>query len=220
MVRDFLETQPHYKHKEETAMKKYYIKTEQEFIEEFGEDWRKSESIDWNPDGQMDHLFGQEVKTDEFHRFNHWNIYPNMIKTVDITNVQEISRPLQSFGGIVGSSKIEKHIIGEKEMEKEKFMFENEEHFKKVANDIFGITVYEKDVNRAKDKGYIRKSELETLVEEAEAMLYEHFKCHTERVEDLRMCNEYLSQANKIIKQCDRAIEALKTEVNRLGGKV
>lgn len=35
------------------------IKTEKEFLKEFGEDWRTV--VDWNYGGGMDHLFGVEL---------------------------------------------------------------------------------------------------------------------------------------------------------------
>lgn len=35
------------------------IKTEKEFLKEFGEDWRAV--VDWNYRGKMDHLFGVEL---------------------------------------------------------------------------------------------------------------------------------------------------------------
>jgi hypothetical protein len=40
------------------------FKTEQEFIKEFGEHWKRT--VDWNFDGKMDYLFGTELpKQDE-----------------------------------------------------------------------------------------------------------------------------------------------------------
>ena len=42
-------------------MTKYRIKTEKEFIEEFGEDWRY---VGWNDEGNMDYLFGYILPDD------------------------------------------------------------------------------------------------------------------------------------------------------------
>lgn len=40
----------------------YYIKTEIEFIDEFGDDWRNV--IGWNINGHMEHLYGKEIETE------------------------------------------------------------------------------------------------------------------------------------------------------------
>jgi len=109
-------------------------------------------------------------------------------------------------------------IPKEKEMEKQKIQFESREQFRvlmqKVIPAEFTNIIFPQfllECEKCADKyNLIRKSELQTLVDEAEEMLNEHFSCHTERVEDLRMCNQYLSQANNIIKKCRLTIQALK----------
>lgn len=94
---------------------RYFIKTEQEFIEEFGEKWRNVSQ--WSSGTGMDNLFGEEIPnnstitfriatqqviiTQELGLPGSWSIFPQMIKHVedfDITkyNQRDITR-LQDF---------------------------------------------------------------------------------------------------------------------------
>ena len=45
-------------------MKRYRIKTEEEFIKEFGKDWRAE--IYWNTDGDMDYLCGKPISLAQY----------------------------------------------------------------------------------------------------------------------------------------------------------
>lgn len=42
-------------------MNKYRFKTEEEFIKEFGENWKNDISKCWNNEGSMDYLFGKNI---------------------------------------------------------------------------------------------------------------------------------------------------------------
>jgi len=55
----------------------YRIKTEQEFISEYGTKWKMK--VGWNLGSSMDHLFGKEVETNQHHHINEWSISPDMI---------------------------------------------------------------------------------------------------------------------------------------------
>jgi hypothetical protein len=97
------------------------------------------------------------------------------------------------------------NIPKEKEMEKQKFQFESEEQ----ARDVYRvITPYHSDaeimcaMDRLKEKGYIRKSELQTLVEGAEEM------CRLSSVERDLINGKPLN----IIDKCRDAIQALKID--------
>jgi len=65
-------------------------------------------------------------------------------------------------------------------MEKQKFQFESDEQATKFYADTVGFPIDREDINRLKVMGYIRKSELRTLVEEAEEM----FKTKSWNTED------------------------------------
>ena len=62
-------------------MKQYRIKTEAEFIEEFGEDWKGI--VDWVPNHQMNNIFGKSLDSNKGRIINDngntWSIFPNMI---------------------------------------------------------------------------------------------------------------------------------------------
>ena len=72
----------------------------------------------------------------------------------------------------------------EKPMKKEKFMFENEEQLTDYLNNVLIIVLdaynskidfnetRDKIIKESKEKGYIRKSELQTLVDEAELLYW------------------------------------------------
>jgi hypothetical protein len=38
------------------------FKTEEEFLAQYGEDWKRSIDERWNESGKMDYLFGKEIK--------------------------------------------------------------------------------------------------------------------------------------------------------------
>ena len=74
-----------------TTTKKYYIKTEQEFIEEFGKGYKTWESdVSWNSEGDMDYLFGKkltdkqvnEILTDYRCIIDDWSIDKKMITEI------------------------------------------------------------------------------------------------------------------------------------------
>ena len=85
-------------------MIRYRIKTEQEFIDEFGEDWRWRTGCRWNIQGIMDYLFGMEINNykpnedyyihwvdnpDDF--YFEWSISHDMIKKITINyNVKKV----------------------------------------------------------------------------------------------------------------------------------
>ena len=59
-------------------MKQYRIKTEQEFIDEFGSEWRKKVTCIWiSPD--MDYLFGKSINRNNHQHVDNWIITPKMI---------------------------------------------------------------------------------------------------------------------------------------------
>jgi hypothetical protein len=62
---------------------KYRIKTEREFLEEYGPNWKRC--VGWGTlDDTMDYLLGKEVLTNYAHTVDDkWNIFPQMIKTVE-----------------------------------------------------------------------------------------------------------------------------------------
>lgn len=111
---------------------------------------------------------------------------------------------------------LEKLFLSEKPTT-EKFIFENEEQAKIFLHEIFDHQTHrikESDnsicdyiIDMMKQKGYIRKTELQTLVEEAEEIeklcLFEHNP------------NEF-----KNIGMLIKTIQALKKEVIKLGGKI
>jgi hypothetical protein len=57
-------------------MKKYRIKTEQEFINEFGEGWKKC--VGWNTSNHMDYLLGRQLIA-SCSRLDGWFINDKMI---------------------------------------------------------------------------------------------------------------------------------------------
>ena len=92
-------------------MEQFRIKTESEFVAEFGSEWRKE--VFWNPDGKMDHLFAKAI-TDalalnvtlkgksksqsdylinpDTDQDNYWTIYPTMITSLPLPT-PPVSRP-------------------------------------------------------------------------------------------------------------------------------
>ena len=81
--------------------KKYRFKTEKEFIEEFGYDWRNIINRKWRLDNRMDFLFGVEIDHEyvESIKKEGWNfgrgvcsgyiISTDMIKEINIINYNE-----------------------------------------------------------------------------------------------------------------------------------
>lgn len=59
---------------------RYRIKTEEEFIEEYGEGWRNE--VNWSVSTSMDYLFGREVETNIKHKVDAWTIWPDMITEI------------------------------------------------------------------------------------------------------------------------------------------
>ena len=49
-------------------MIRYRIKTEQEFINEFGDNWRNNIRFGWNDSGKMDYLFNLEINYNYYKR--------------------------------------------------------------------------------------------------------------------------------------------------------
>ncbi len=49
-------------------MKIYRFKTEQEFIEEFGNRWHNKVYQTWESEGNMDYLFGQEISQEFYNK--------------------------------------------------------------------------------------------------------------------------------------------------------
>jgi len=84
----------------------------------------------------------------------------------------------------------------EKEMEKQKFQFESVEAFQIYDNQINSST-YNERLKRAIQYGYIRKSELETLVEEAEEIYDEAFDDKSTKYTALEMKQYHAIQALK-----------------------
>ena len=117
---------------------RYRIKTEDEFIDEYGRDWKYE--VDWCIHGRMDYLLGKEVDKNTEHQIDGWWIHEEMI--IEIT---------------------EKTMTEKIQMTEEQF--ENIYSFFHNTNFNEGYTA---TLHHAKLKGYIRKSELEILVEKAE----------------------------------------------------
>ena len=67
-------------------MTQYRIKTEQEFIDEFGKWW--GAEVNWNLGGHMDYLFGQPVETNVKHRKDNWSINPLMITSLPLPTAE------------------------------------------------------------------------------------------------------------------------------------
>ena len=65
-------------------MVQYRIKTEQEFIQEFGSEWRCE--IDWAE--SMNYLFGKQVDTNEHQLIDCWDIYPEMITSLPLPTAE------------------------------------------------------------------------------------------------------------------------------------
>ena len=64
-------------------MTQYRIKTEQEFIEEFGCRWRVIVENEWiSP--EMDHLFGKLVETNDEQEIDTWSVSPSMITSLPL----------------------------------------------------------------------------------------------------------------------------------------
>ena len=65
-------------------MTKYRFKTEQEFFEEYGGNWK--DIVSWNDIDQMDHLFGMVINVPiDFNqhiicRIDSWYIFSKMVK--------------------------------------------------------------------------------------------------------------------------------------------
>ena len=60
---------------------RYRIKTEDEFIDEYGRDWKHE--VDWCIHGRMDYLLGKEVDKNTEHQIDGWWIHEDMI--IEIT---------------------------------------------------------------------------------------------------------------------------------------
>ena len=118
---------------------KYRIKTEAEFIEEFGNNWRSAEIADFPK--EMDHLLGSEVDENIEHQIDGWWIRKNMIKEIPEQTVTEK-------------------------------VTMTEEQWRVVLINVFYCDEIEanKKLSALKNQGYVNKSELEILVEEAEEM--------------------------------------------------
>ena len=52
-------------------MIKYRFKTEEEFLEEFGERWRREIKMSWVGSGEMDYLLGKPLDSFEYERNVH-----------------------------------------------------------------------------------------------------------------------------------------------------
>jgi len=100
----------------------------------------------------------------------------------------------------------------EKEMEKQKFIFESEEQAEEMLRDIVDVsygysnkdTAIETYIRILKQKDYIRKSELRILIEAAEQTSNDH----------VLYSSKYLAENLMYV------IKALIKEVERLGGKI
>lgn len=90
---------------------KYYIKTQEEFIRDFGENY--IEKTYWTDNNSMDYLFGEEIPnnsditfrittqqviiTQDFGLPGSWSIFPQMIKHVDDSEEYIKSLPKQDI---------------------------------------------------------------------------------------------------------------------------
>lgn len=105
----------------------------------------------------------------------------------------------------------------EKEMEKQKFQFESEEQ----AREIIELLVCRRtgcekeddectqcDIDKLKRNGYIRKSELQTLVDEAEEMYMDYLM--------RGLMPPLRSDTTKLLNKMYKAIQELKAENERL----
>jgi len=70
---------------------KYKIKTKQEFIDEFGENWINISGMYWNRSGMMDYLFGTEIDP------IYYKEYLNDIGKLDIDNWIEVPNTNTSY---------------------------------------------------------------------------------------------------------------------------
>jgi len=110
--------------------------------------------------------------------------------------------------------KCQKEIDDEKGMEKQKFQFENDEqarYYGKFLKDYYGIEIEEWiRLMKLPKNNFIRKSELQQLVNEVEDM-----------IEMFNRIVEPVSQINvKSFQILIKGFQTLKKEVNRLGGNV
>jgi len=97
------------------------------------------------------------------------------------------------------------NIPKEEEMKKQKIMFENEEQFIEFLKDINGGSYSTTQIINAKNIGYIKKSELETLVEECEEILLHNTTQNTEYItiekqEKILMACQDLKKENEKLK--------------------
>ena len=78
-------------------MIKYRIKSEQEFITEFGTEWRSKVRYKWNRIGKMDHLFNTLLKEEQINiykrvgefMYDDWCISSDMIKEINVINYND-----------------------------------------------------------------------------------------------------------------------------------
>ena len=159
---------------------RYRIKTEDEFIEEYGKDWKYE--IDWCIHGRMDYLLGKEVDKNTEHQIDGWWIHEYMIKE-----------------------------ITEKTMTEKIQM--TEEQAREISNLMMCTSPCSKypnkceecGINILKHAGYIIKSELEKLVEEAEEM-YNNRK----NIEDKNEYDYWIEWYRKLASKQNETIQALK----------
>lgn len=85
-------------------MKRYRIKTEKEFIEEFGKNWKLEVSRTWNLEGKMDYLFGKVLdgKDTDFTAFERgssiqvdsWAISRDMVVEIKQSKILSLNKGL------------------------------------------------------------------------------------------------------------------------------
>ena len=90
-----------------TKQKKFRIKTEQEFIDEFGNGWK--DIVEWNDLDKMDYLFGKELTDEQIDRFktnkrfglDKWFINREMVKEIEVDKNQFHIKPIQKLKEVI-----------------------------------------------------------------------------------------------------------------------
>ena len=75
-------------------MERRRIKTEQEFIKEYGKDWRNC--VGWNWEGRMDYLCGKELSENEVERILKHKSLCKDYWTIEITDTVTLEDPIPS----------------------------------------------------------------------------------------------------------------------------
>jgi hypothetical protein len=102
-----------------------------------------------------------------------------------------------------------------KEKPMSKIEFESEEQYKIIMADL-GMLIQPYDIKVAKEKGYIKKSEIETLVEEAEEMYLSNVRPFAMNLENMGVVKEVLQERLDCVHKLYEAVQYLKAENERL----